>query len=252
VDSATGTLEFWFQPNFTSLEDGGNGIGNWASLINIGAYRPDASVGDWLLAIDPPASNVLFLTASNGARQVVFSYPIGMDAGEWWNIDLTWSETNTCLYLNGQLATNAGPVVYRPSYSECLEYGLFVGSLGTNGQGQAMGQFQNLVSYDYPLAAQDVALEYARGSAAILKAAGTVADGGFHAADGDPGPPGMPGGGDFSTNGEGTNLPPACNLTIPTNGLWLSILSISNSTVFLDLNEATDYVYEIFSATNLD
>ena len=177
VDSTNGSLSFWYQPNYTSVADGGDGPGDWASLINIGAYTTNASVGDWLLAIDPPGSNILFLTASNGSRQLVFKFPIVMDAGDWWNIDLTWSATNTCLYLNGQLATNCGPVVYRPTYSECLEYGFFVGSLGTNGQCQAMGQFQNLLSYDYPLTADEVSLDYARDSAAILNWGGTVPGG---------------------------------------------------------------------------
>ncbi len=189
VASSNGSLSFWYQPNYTSVADGGNGPGNWAALFNIGAYTTNASVGDWLLAIDPPASNILFLTTSNGSRQVVFRYPIDMDAGDWWQIGVSWSETNTCLYLNGQMATNCGPVGCRPTYSECLEYGFFVGSLGTNGDGQARGQFQDLFSYDYPQTADESAQDYARVSAAILGWGGTTpGGGGFHANDSGPPP----------------------------------------------------------------
>jgi hypothetical protein len=136
-------------------------------------------VGDWLIAIDPPGSNILFLTSSNGSRQVVFKYPIDIDAGDFWQIGVAWSETNTALYLNGELATNAQPILYRPTISESLNYGFFVGSLGTNGDGQARGQFQDLASYDFPLTADQVAQDYARVSAAILNWGGTLPGGGF-------------------------------------------------------------------------
>ncbi len=247
VDSSNGSLSFWYQPNYTSVADGESGPGKWAALINIGAYTTNAFVGDWLLAIDPPASNILFLTASGGSRQVVFKYPIDMDAGDWWQIGVSWSSTNTCLYLNGLLATNGGPVAYRPTYNECLEHGVFVGSLGTNGDNQARGQFQNLLSYDYPLSPDEVARDYARGSAAILDWGGTIpGGGGFHANDS--GPPEV-GGGDGGGN---TNSPPFFNFTQPTNGLWLEMTGVSNGTAYLNLHNATNYVYEVFSTTDLN
>ncbi len=251
VDSSNGSLSFWYQPNYTSVADGGDGPGNWAALINIGAYTTNASVGNWLLAVDPSGSNILFLTTSNGSRQVVFRYPIDMDAGDWWQIGVSWSDTNTCLYLNGQLATNGGPVVYRPTYHECVDYGFFVGSLGTNGNGQARGQFQELVSYNYPQTADEVGRDYARVSAAILDWGGAIPGGGggfhhgFHADNA--GPPDI--GGDGGGN---TNSPPVFNFTQPTNGLWLEMTGVSNGTAYLNLHNATNYVYEVFSTTDLN
>jgi hypothetical protein len=245
VASSNGSLSFWYQANYTSVADGGNGPQGWAALINIGAFSTNSSVGEWLLAIDPPASNILFLTASNGSRQVL-TYPIDMDAGDFWQIAVAWSDTNTALYLNGELATNWPPILYRPTVSECLDYGFFVGSLGTNGDGQARGQFQDLASYDYPLTAEEVAQDYARVSAEILAWGGTIpAGGGFHS----DGPPAIGDGG--SDGGGSTNSPPAFNYTIPTNGLWLAMTGVTNGMAWLNLNNATDYVYEVFSATNL-
>jgi len=67
--------------------------------------------------------------------------------------------------------------------------------------------------------------------------------GGFHAMD-DPTPPG----GDGYDGGfyEFTNT-----YSFPTNGLWLQITNVTGDTVFANLNGATDFVYEIFSITNL-
>ncbi|HEY1786748.1 MAG TPA: hypothetical protein VGJ73_01265 [Verrucomicrobiae bacterium] len=73
---------------------------------------------------------------------------------------------------------------------------------------------------------------------------GSDSGGGFYAMDdSDPIPPG---GGDGGTVNEVTNT-----YSFPTNGLWLQITNISNGTVYANLNGATDFVYEIYSATNL-
>jgi hypothetical protein len=73
----------------------------------------------------------------------------------------------------------------------------------------------------------------------------TDSGGGFHAMD-DSEPPIPDGGGDGGGTYEFTNT-----YSFPTNGLWLQITNISNGSAFANLNGATDYVYEIFSTTNL-
>lgn len=70
-----------------------------------------------------------------------------------------------------------------------------------------------------------------------------VPNGGMRPDDSPPSPGGGPGG--------GTNYPPPFSYTIPTNGLWLEMTGVTNGIVGVNLNNATDYVYEIFSATNL-
>jgi hypothetical protein len=66
---------------------------------------------------------------------------------------------------------------------------------------------------------------------------------GFHPDDS--GPPG-PGG-----SGGSTNNIYGGNFIFSTNGLWLSITNVADNTVYANLNNATDIVYEIFSTTNL-
>ena len=131
---------FWFQPNYTSVPDGGNGPTNWASLLTIGQWTANASASCWSLVIDPDGTNLAFLAQSNGASQIVLTAPIDFDAGDWHSICLTYSSDGCWLYLEGQPVTNAGPIAYTPSDSDCVEYGLSVGSEGgTNGVFQARG-----------------------------------------------------------------------------------------------------------------
>ena len=56
------------------------------------------------------------------------------------------------------------------------------------------------------------------------------------------------GGGDGGNNNY-SNL--TSNYTIDTNGLWLEITNVSNGLAYLNLNNATDSVYDIFSKTDL-
>jgi len=156
VGQTNGSLSFWYQANYTSVADGGTGPGDWAALLDIGAYTTNASAGCWLLTVDPSASNLVFIAQSEGANQFVFDAPIDLDAGDWHNICLTYTATNCCLYLEGQFATNAGPIACWPSAGQCLSNGFFVGSMSALGDYQCRGQMQYLETFDYPCAATQI------------------------------------------------------------------------------------------------
>jgi hypothetical protein len=59
---------------------------------------------------------------------------------------------NCCLYLEGQFATNAGPIPSWPSAGQCLSNGFFVGSMSVAGDYPCRGQMQYLETFDYPRA----------------------------------------------------------------------------------------------------
>lgn len=118
-----GTISVWFQANWSSTTNGGDGPMNWASLLTIGQWTSNATASCWMLAIDPTGTNLIFLAQSNGASQVVITAPIDFDAGDWHNVLLTYSPTNCCLYLEGQPLTNAGVIAYTPNASDFAQYG---------------------------------------------------------------------------------------------------------------------------------
>ena len=151
VSLTSGTISFWFQPNYTSVPDGGDGPTNWASLLTIGQWTSNASASCWSLAIDPDGTNLIFLAQSNGASQIVLTAPIDFDAGDWHGIILTYSPTNCCLYLEGQPVTNAGPIAYTPSDSDCADYGIIRRKHGgTNGECPGPGAIPRIGDLRYP------------------------------------------------------------------------------------------------------
>ena len=63
----SGSLEIWCQPNWTSRADGGSGPAGWATVWDIGSYTRNASIGAWLLTLDPPGSNLIWVAQSGGS-----------------------------------------------------------------------------------------------------------------------------------------------------------------------------------------
>ena len=61
INLNSGTINFWFQPNYTSVADGGLGPTNWANLFTIGRFTTNASASSWSLFIDPDGTNLIFL-----------------------------------------------------------------------------------------------------------------------------------------------------------------------------------------------
>ncbi len=240
-----GTFSLWFQANWTSTTDGGNGPTNWATMLSVGNWTSNAAESAWTIAISPSGTNLVMEAQSSGSNQVVFDVPIDFDAGDWHSIAVTYSLSSCCVYMEGLLVTNTGPIKYFPSESDCTNYGLFVGSLSTNGECQAHGQFQDLQTYDGPLSADMIAQEYADTAAIILNRGGTLPSGGFSPDDEPP----TPEGGTNSGSGGGGGSP-----DIPQNpgtNLWLIISLQSNSVLVTLTNTVAGSNYLLLVANSL-
>jgi len=260
----SGSISLLFQPNWTSVTDGGAGPTNWAALLSVGNWTSNAAQSAWTLAISPDGTNLVMEAQSAGSNQVVFEVPIDFDAGDWHSLTVTYSSTNCCVYLEGQPATNTGPILYSPSYEDCSNYGMFIGSLLTSGIFQCHGQLQWLATYDYPLSADAVAADYAGVSSYItyfggsLPATTTGGGGGFH--NYSSGPPVPPGGGTNSGGGSPDSFtnavftPPA---TIsPTNyaaydEFYLTITNSPTTAYVAVCNTLSNITYEIWTNSNL-
>ncbi len=249
ISLTSGTIFFWFQPNYTSVPDGGDGPTHWASLLTIGQWTSNAAASCWSLAIDPDGTNLIFLAQSNGAEQIVLTAPIDFDAGDWHSVCLTYSPANgCCLYLEGQPVTNAGAIACIPSDNDCAVYGFSIGSEGgTNGVFQARGQFQDLQTYDGPLSAAEIAQDYADTSAIILNSGGSLpASGGFHPDDGAAGPGGGTGG-----SGSGSSFfQPSYVITsnyLNYTNFWLAVTNSAMQAFVSVVNTLPGLTYEIMT-----
>jgi hypothetical protein len=159
---ANGSVAFWFAPgSWSSTNQGGVGPGEWGRLLEVGGYTPESSQGWWSILVDSGGNNLYFAAQTNDLSSNVttyLSYPISWSTNYFHFIAITYSPSNTALYLDGLLATNGPGLTVYPG-TNVLANGFWIGS-GSNGMNQAHGLFNTVQTYDYPLDSNDVAALY--------------------------------------------------------------------------------------------
>ena len=153
----TGTVMFWFAPSWSSTNAGGTGSGVFGRLLEAGAYTPDSSFGWWSLYVDDVGENIYFSAQTNDLSSNVVTYlsaPISWTTNYFHFVALTYSPTNTALYLDGGLVTNGSPLTIYPG-TNALANGVFIGS-DSNGLNQSHGLFNNISTYNVPLDADTI------------------------------------------------------------------------------------------------
>jgi hypothetical protein len=142
-----GSVTLWFAPDWTSTNAGGGGLVESGQLIDAGQWTSNATYGWWSLNIDPAAANLYFSAQDNAGHTTNYlSAPISWTARQWHFVALTYSTTNTDLYLDGQLATNGAGMSIWPS-STVLANGFFIGS-DSYGLTQSHGMFDDVYTYN--------------------------------------------------------------------------------------------------------
>jgi concanavalin A-like lectin/glucanase superfamily protein len=156
-----GTVTFWFAPDWSSTNQGGGGLGEYGRLFEVGGYTSGSSYGWWSIYVDDGGNNIYFAAQTNDFSSTFTPYlsaPISWTTNYFHFIALTYSPTNTTLYLDGAFVTNGAPLTVYPGAS-VLANGFFIGS-DSNGIYQAHGLFNTVAAYNYPLNSNDVATIY--------------------------------------------------------------------------------------------
>ncbi len=149
-----GSVTFWFAPDWSSSNDTNGGFGpqEYGRLLEVGGYTPDSSYGWWSIYVDDAGTNLYFSAQTNDLSSNITTYvsaPISWTTNYFHFIALTYSTTNTALYLDGVLATNGPPLTVYPG-PDVLANGFFIGS-DSNGVFQAHGSYNTVETYNYPL-----------------------------------------------------------------------------------------------------
>jgi hypothetical protein len=241
----TGSIEFWFVANWESADTNfyGSGPGDWGRFIDVGTWTTNADCDWWSLYLNPEGTGIYFSSGTNGVRTNYLSTPISWDWNTWHMIVLTYSQTNTFLYLDGQLVASGTGVCYMPS-GDILTNGFAIGSDFATGMQQAHGQFDDLETYNYQLNADDVTDDYAETYPELPE---TFRPGGGFGADDDPLPPGGTNGGDGSYGDDYGPIEPDYG-----SNLWVAVLGVTNNALsLLETNTENDVLYELQGCTNL-
>ena len=156
VDS--GSVTFWFAPSsWSSTNASGTGPGEYGRLFEVGSYTDDNSYGWWSIFVDEGGNNIYFAAQTNDLSNSITTYlsaPISWTTNYFHFVALTYSPTNTALYLDGVLATNGPGVTVYPG-PDVLTNGFWIGS-SSSGTNQSHGMFNTVATYNYPLSSNDV------------------------------------------------------------------------------------------------
>jgi hypothetical protein len=153
INCRNGTMRFWFAPDWSS----GAGPGSAGRLIEMGTQT--TSNGWWALYFNTNGTQLIFGTQTNGLAMTNLTTSINWVSNYWHQIVLTYSPSNSSLYLDGQpVVTNGLGTTYYPNRSERAN-GFGIGS-DANGSNQARGAFDELETFNYPLAASDIATNF--------------------------------------------------------------------------------------------
>jgi len=167
INLRSGSVRFWFNPDWTSVAAGGSGPGAYGRLIEMGSNSPVFNANSWSLSrtngwwslfFTPDGNNLVFGASTNGAGGVNLAAGISWTTNQWHQVVLTYSPTNSSLYVDGQLAGTGAASLWYPNLTE-RSRGFRIGS-DQNGVNQARGAFDELETFNYPLAASDIATNY--------------------------------------------------------------------------------------------
>ncbi|TXT49498.1 MAG: PKD domain-containing protein [Limisphaerales bacterium] len=153
----SGSICFWFKPNWASTTSGGTGPGCEARLIEVGRRIPESTNEWWSLYTDTNGTQLTFEAQGSGQSPAVyFTRPIGWQSNQWHLVCLTYTPTNSQLYLDGVAAVTEGYGISAwPEIGVRAATGFRVGS-DWEGANWAGGQFDELETYNYPLTEAEV------------------------------------------------------------------------------------------------
>ncbi len=169
INIRCGSISFWFKPDWTSVSQGGNGPGtnDYGRFIEMGRYNPltptnssgiNFTNGWWAAYVTPDGNQFIFESSTNGAYQTNLAAPVFFTSNQWCQLVLTYTPTNSLLYYNAQLVMSGLGPVYYPNLTE-RSAGFRVGS-DVNGANQARGAFDDLATFNYPLAPGTITTNY--------------------------------------------------------------------------------------------
>lgn len=152
-----GSVRFWFRPDWNSGTGGGPKQPE-PRLIETGTKGTTG--GSWGLYLSADGTNLRFCTQTNSTSTLAtnLTATISLASNTWNYVTLTYSPTNSILYLNGwQIATGLG-VTNWPGISVRTN-GFRIGT-DANRTNWAQGRFDSLETFNYVIKGQDVTNYY--------------------------------------------------------------------------------------------
>ena len=146
IDGARGAVRLWYRPAWNGASTGlGAGPGSPATLLAMVTTNGNTSAPWWELVITSDGNNVQLICPESGTPAVCLSAPVAFQAGTWIMFTVCYTETNSAIFVNDQLAVSGAGL---PSLPDLLApfTSLTIGS-AFDGQSPAAGQIDELAAF---------------------------------------------------------------------------------------------------------
>ncbi len=150
-----GTVLFWFKPNWSGTNAGGSGPGTWARFLEVGTLTTNAAIGWWSLYLEPSGARLHLAAQANSNGAIFLECPVAWQSNVWHHVAVTYSPSNSALYLDGQWITNGSGISLVPG-PQVRTNGFLIGSDST-GLAQMRGQMDWLQTFNEPMSAAGIA-----------------------------------------------------------------------------------------------
>ena len=145
-----GTVRLWFCPNWSSANLGGIGLNNVPMLIESDDLHTQAY---WVLFIYPDGNSIVLSSGDGTDWSDYMNEPIAWKSNQWHQVALTYTPTNSIMYIDGMPVTNGVGIAYVP-----VANSFYIGN--SIYSYPAHGRFDELDTFDYPLSAERIAADY--------------------------------------------------------------------------------------------
>ncbi len=141
LDITNGTVSIWFKPYWSSANLGGTGPGANPPLFGA-LVNTNMDDGFWEVYLGSDG-NTLFFDSTDYTAHDVVAVPILWVSNQWYQVALTYSPSNSTLYINGVAVTNVSgiPIYITPQLM----------LVGNDIEESAVGAFDELKTFNYPL-----------------------------------------------------------------------------------------------------
>ncbi len=135
-----GSAGFWFRPHWTSGT--ASAPSQLTPLLEVGAQTAER-VGWWALCLAGGGREAVFITQSGGQEVIPLRVPVSFSADAWVHLMLTWSPSQSALFLNGQRLGIGQGITRWPLQPERERWGWGIGGDGS-GVLQVRGDYDTL------------------------------------------------------------------------------------------------------------
>lgn len=156
INCRNGSVIIWFRPDWSSSTNG-NGPQCMGRLIEMGVQ---GGTNDWWsLLVNSNGTQIQFQTQSNGIVMTNISAPISWTSNQWHQVVLAYSPNVSTIYIDGQNVADGGTGVTGYPRLSVRANGFSIGS-DMSGANQAKGTFDELQTFNYPITATAVSMNY--------------------------------------------------------------------------------------------